>query len=193
MIKTGRRYGASCFSISALTYWALVPEDQIVDIGLSLHGLHSSLFPYPPFYVPPPEKCLSFIFSQGSFFSVSKSLVRLPRFRAFFPVRMPSCFCPFFVQFRLIAAKIGKTKFSIGEGVAFFHFHDTITVQILMEVLPMAYQIGSGCVSCGACADVCPVGAISQGDDHYVIDANSCLDCGTCSDTCPNGAISPAE
>ena len=38
----------------------------------------------------------------------------------------------------------------------------------------MAYQIGSGCVSCGACADVCPVGAISQGDDHYVIDANSC-------------------
>ena len=110
-----------------------------------------------------------------------------------FSVRMPSCFCLIFVQFRLIAAKIGKTKFSIGEGVAFFHFHDTITVQILMEVLPMAYQIGSGCVSCGACADVCPVGAISQGDDHYVIDANSCLDCGTCSDTCPNGAISPAE
>ena len=139
------------------------------------------------------RKCLSFIFSQGAFFSVSKSLVRLSRFRAFFPVRMPSCFCPFFVQFRLIAAKIGKTKFSIREGVAFFHFHDTITVQILMEVLPMAYQIGSGCVSCGACADVCPVGAISQGDDHYVIDANSCLDCGTCSDTCPNGAISPAE
>ena len=25
----------------------------------------------------------------------------------------------------------------------------------------MAYQIGSACVSCGACADVCPVGAIS--------------------------------
>ena len=51
----------------------------------------------------------------------------------------------------------------------------------------MAYQIGSACVSCGACADVCPVGAISQGDDRYVIDANACLDCGTCSDTCPNG------
>lgn len=190
MIKTGRRYGASCFPFSALTYRALVPEDQIVDIGLSLHGLHSSLFPYPPFYVPGSEKMSPGIFLQSL---LDKSLVRLSCFRAFFPVRMPSCFCPLFVQFRPIAAKIGKTKFSIGEGVAFFHFHDTITVQILMEVLPMAYQIGSGCVSCGACADVCPVGAISQGDDHYVIDANSCLDCGTCSDTCPNGAISPAE
>lgn len=54
----------------------------------------------------------------------------------------------------------------------------------------MAYQIGSDCVSCGSCAGGCPVGAISQGDDHYVIDAGACIDCGNCAATCPVGAIS---
>ena len=49
-----------------------------------------------------------------------------------------------------------------------------------MEVLPMAYKITSACVSCGACADSCPAGAISQGDDQYVIDAVACLDCCSC-------------
>ena len=38
----------------------------------------------------------------------------------------------------------------------------------------MAYKITSACVSCGSCADVCPAGAISQGDDQYVIDAAAC-------------------
>ena len=68
-----------------------------------------------------------------------------------------------------------------------------LRIQNFMEVLPMAYKITSACVSCGACADACPAGAISQGDDSYIIDASACLDCGSCSDTCPNGAIVPAE
>lgn len=54
----------------------------------------------------------------------------------------------------------------------------------------MAYVIGEGCLSCGACAAECPVEAISEGADKYVIDADKCLDCGTCAATCPVGAIS---
>jgi ferredoxin len=56
----------------------------------------------------------------------------------------------------------------------------------------MAYKIGDDCISCGSCASVCPVEAISMGDEHYQIDAESCLSCGTCADTCPMEAISQA-
>ena len=54
----------------------------------------------------------------------------------------------------------------------------------------MAYVISDACVSCGTCAGVCPVGAISEGDGKYVIDANACLDCGSCAGACPTEAIS---
>ena len=53
----------------------------------------------------------------------------------------------------------------------------------------MAFVITDSCVSCGSCAGECPVGAISQGDGKYDIDANSCIDSGTCAGVCPTGAI----
>ncbi len=54
----------------------------------------------------------------------------------------------------------------------------------------MAYKIGDDCISCGACAGVCPVEAISEGDGKYVIDADKCTDCGSCEATCPVSTIS---
>ena len=55
----------------------------------------------------------------------------------------------------------------------------------------MAYKISDDCVSCGACAEACPVEAISEGDGKYVIDADKCIGCGNCAENCPVGA--PAE
>ena len=57
----------------------------------------------------------------------------------------------------------------------------------------MAYVISDECVSCGTCAAECPAEAISEGAEHFEIDADACLDCGTCADACPTEAIHPAE
>jgi ferredoxin len=52
----------------------------------------------------------------------------------------------------------------------------------------MAYKISDACIMCGACADACPVEAISEGDGKYVIDADKCIECGACAGECPVGA-----
>ncbi|MEE1050845.1 MAG: 4Fe-4S binding protein [Lachnospiraceae bacterium] len=54
----------------------------------------------------------------------------------------------------------------------------------------MARVSSDSCISCGSCAAQCPVEAISQGDEHFVIYADTCIDCGACEAQCPVGAIS---
>ncbi len=53
----------------------------------------------------------------------------------------------------------------------------------------MAYVINDSCISCGACAGECPVSAISEGADQYVISEDTCISCGACADQCPVSAI----
>ena len=49
----------------------------------------------------------------------------------------------------------------------------------------MAYVIDDSCICCGACAADCPVDAISEGADKFVIDADACIVCGACAGSCP--------
>jgi len=41
----------------------------------------------------------------------------------------------------------------------------------------MSLSITSECIGCGSCIEVCPVGAISELEEIYVIDPEICCDC----------------
>ncbi len=55
----------------------------------------------------------------------------------------------------------------------------------------MAYTITDECVACGSCQEECSAGAISEGEDKYIIDPKLCTDCGTCVEQCAVEAIKP--
>jgi len=49
----------------------------------------------------------------------------------------------------------------------------------------MPRVIEKGCVKCGACTADCPVEAIHEEPDQFVVDPKICIDCGECH--CPFG------
>jgi ferredoxin len=60
----------------------------------------------------------------------------------------------------------------------------------------MALLIGEECINCDVCEPECPNGAISQGDDIYVINPALCTECvghhdtPQCLEVCPVDCIS---
>lgn len=61
----------------------------------------------------------------------------------------------------------------------------------------MAYKITEECIMCGTCEEECPNGAISEGEDTYVIDPDKCTECvgayevSKCATNCSVNAIEP--
>lgn len=59
----------------------------------------------------------------------------------------------------------------------------------------MAYKIIETCVNCGACFYECLFGAITEGEDQYIIDPEKCTECAACVENiyCPGWAIFKAD
>jgi ferredoxin len=57
----------------------------------------------------------------------------------------------------------------------------------------MPHKITEDCIACGACEPECPEGAITEGEEIYIIDPELCTDCGTCEEVCPVEACVPIE
>ena len=61
----------------------------------------------------------------------------------------------------------------------------------------MALVISEECINCDVCEPECPNEAISQGDDHYVINPSLCTECvgffdePQCVSVCPVECIQP--
>ena len=49
-------------------------------------------------------------------------------------------------------------------------------------------KITEDCITCGTCAEACPVDGIVESGDLYVI-LDSCTECRACVDVCPVDAI----
>lgn len=54
--------------------------------------------------------------------------------------------------------------------------------------------VGSGCVACGSCVKVCPLGAVHVDRGvRAVVRKETCVGCGKCAAECPASAITLME
>jgi ferredoxin len=61
------------------------------------------------------------------------------------------------------------------------------------EVMRMPAKVDEEtCTACGACAEVCPVDAITV-EDSAKVDTEACTECGACVEECPVEAIALQE
>ena len=82
-----------------------------------------------------------------------------------------------------------------GEGIfscAFVYLEFSVIVKespTRKEKQMGTHWIDDGCINCAACAEVCPVDAISEQGEVHVIDKEVCIDCGECDSVCPVDVI----
>ncbi|MBN2659289.1 MAG: glycyl-radical enzyme activating protein [Spirochaetales bacterium] len=54
---------------------------------------------------------------------------------------------------------------------------------------PRLQWIGSNCILCGSCIDICPDGALVLAGEKIRIDWDQCMGCGECVEECPTNAL----
>ena len=97
-------------------------------------------------------------------------------------------------------AKMGLVFYTVGPLSAIYPEPSRIIGQDkpspkASETGPHRFIDQSLCIGCGKCVPLCPMEAISLGEETSSIDPNECAECGTCSRAkiCPEDAITPAK
>ncbi|MBW1990448.1 MAG: glycyl-radical enzyme activating protein [Deltaproteobacteria bacterium] len=54
---------------------------------------------------------------------------------------------------------------------------------------PQVQWVGSRCIGCGTCVEVCERKALSAGPEGVFVDREKCAGCGACADQCPSTAM----